>query len=64
MRIRAPELRGRGGWIGAVGPAPTLAGLRGKLVLLDVWTFCDDAGEHPACHPTRRDWGLPVRELW
>ena len=36
-RVRAPELFGRGGWIGA-GPDLTLAGLAGKIVVLDFWT--------------------------
>jgi DNA-binding beta-propeller fold protein YncE len=36
-RVRAPELRGAGGWIGA--DALTLAELRGKVVLLDFWTL-------------------------
>jgi thiol-disulfide isomerase/thioredoxin len=37
-RTRAPELRGAGGWINS---APlTLAGLRGRIVVLDFWTFC------------------------
>ena len=40
MRIRAPELVGRGGWINTGGQALTLADLRGKIVLLDFWTFC------------------------
>jgi thiol-disulfide isomerase/thioredoxin len=35
-RVRAPELRGAGGWIGVDGL--TLAGLRGRVVLLDFWT--------------------------
>ncbi len=38
-RVRAPELAGRGGWIGTDGPL-TLAGLRGRFVLLDFWTSC------------------------
>jgi thiol-disulfide isomerase/thioredoxin len=38
-RVRAPELAGRGGWIGTDGPL-SLAGLRGRFVLLDFWTFC------------------------
>ena len=38
-RVRAPELRGAGGWIGTDGPL-TLRGLRGRFVLLDFWTFC------------------------
>ncbi len=38
-RVRAPELVGRGGWIGTQEPL-TLAGLRGRFVLLDFWTFC------------------------
>jgi hypothetical protein len=22
---------------------------------------CDDEGEHPACHISQQDWGIPVR---
>ncbi|MDG6101155.1 NHL domain-containing thioredoxin family protein [Dactylosporangium aurantiacum] len=36
-RVRAPELRGRG-WLNTDGL--TLSDLRGKIVLLDFWTFC------------------------
>ncbi|MDP3714178.1 MAG: NHL domain-containing thioredoxin family protein [Mycobacteriales bacterium] len=38
-RVRAPELEGAGGWIGTDAPL-TLAGLRGRFVLLDFWTYC------------------------
>jgi thiol-disulfide isomerase/thioredoxin len=38
-RVRAPELHGAGGWINTSGPL-SLAALRGKVVLLDFWTFC------------------------
>jgi thiol-disulfide isomerase/thioredoxin len=38
-RVRAPELRGAGGWINTAAPL-TLADLRGRVVLLDFWTFC------------------------
>ncbi|BEP12993.1 redoxin domain-containing protein [Acidothermaceae bacterium B102] len=38
-RVRAPELYGAGGWINTDTPL-TLAGLRGRIVLLDFWTFC------------------------
>jgi len=38
-RVRAPELRGRA-WLNTGGRELTLAGLRGKIVLLDFWTFC------------------------
>ncbi len=37
-RVRAPELSGRGGWIGA-GRTLSLAALRGRIVLLHFWTF-------------------------
>ena len=40
-RVRAPELVGAGGWINTGGSELTLADLRGKIVLLDFWTFCD-----------------------
>ena len=40
VRVRAPELVGRGGWLNTGGQALSLAGLRGKIVLLDFWTFC------------------------
>ena len=39
-RVRAPELHGAGGWLNTGGRPLTLAGLRGKIVLLDFWTFC------------------------
>jgi thiol-disulfide isomerase/thioredoxin len=38
-RTRAPELQGAGGWIGTTAPL-TLSALRGKIVVLDFWTFC------------------------
>ena len=43
-RVRAPELDGSladpNGWWNTGGQAMTLAGLRGRFVLLDFWTFC------------------------
>jgi thiol-disulfide isomerase/thioredoxin/streptogramin lyase len=39
-RVRAPELVGAGGWINTGGRALSLAELRGRIVLLDFWTFC------------------------
>ncbi|QLI99592.1 redoxin domain-containing protein [Streptomyces sp. NEAU-sy36] len=39
-RVRAPELTGEGGWLNTGGHRPTLAGLRGRIVVLDFWTFC------------------------
>jgi thiol-disulfide isomerase/thioredoxin len=38
-RVRAPELKGRG-WFNTGGRDLTLADLRGKIILLDFWTFC------------------------
>ncbi|MBA0052753.1 redoxin domain-containing protein [Streptomyces sp. AJS327] len=38
-RVRAPELRGRA-WINTGGRRLSLAELRGRLVVLDFWTFC------------------------
>ena len=37
-RVRAPELVGHRGWLNTDGPL-TLAALRGKVVLLDFWTY-------------------------
>ena len=37
-RVRAPELRGAGGWLNTGGRELSLAGLRGRIVLLDFWT--------------------------
>ncbi|MGV9895721.1 NHL domain-containing thioredoxin family protein, partial [Streptomyces tendae] len=39
-RVRAPELAGRGGWINTGGRELSIAALRGRIVVLDFWTFC------------------------
>ncbi|SFD44936.1 NHL domain-containing thioredoxin family protein [Micromonospora sediminimaris] len=38
-RVRAPELRGRA-WLNTGGRQLTLADLRGRITVLDFWTFC------------------------
>jgi thiol-disulfide isomerase/thioredoxin len=38
-RVRAPELVGRG-WLNTGGRPITLADLRGRITVLDFWTFC------------------------
>jgi len=38
-RVRAPELRGTGGWLNTGEKSLTLADLRGRFVLVDFWTF-------------------------
>ncbi|MFG3525457.1 NHL domain-containing thioredoxin family protein [Streptomyces sp. NPDC047917] len=39
-RVRAPELVGKGGWLNTGDQQYTLADLRGRIVVLDFWTFC------------------------
>ena len=39
-RVRAPELVGKGGWLNTGGKDLTLADLRGRIAILDFWTFC------------------------
>lgn len=39
-RVRAPELVGAGGWLNTGGKELTLADFRGKITVLDFWTFC------------------------
>ena len=39
-RVRAPELVGAGGWIGTGGRELRLADFRGRILVLDFWTFC------------------------
>ena len=40
VRVRAPELIGRGGWLNTGGRAYAIKDFRGRFVLLDFWTFC------------------------
>ncbi|MFP3989129.1 NHL domain-containing thioredoxin family protein [Streptomyces sp. E11-3] len=39
-RVRAPELVGKGGWINTGGEELSLEKLRGRVVIVDFWTFC------------------------
>ncbi|MFI1430167.1 NHL domain-containing thioredoxin family protein [Streptomyces lydicus] len=39
-RVRAPELIGKGGWLNTGDKDLTLSDLRGRIVVLDFWTFC------------------------
>lgn len=39
VRVRAPELRGRG-WLNTGGRSYSLSDFRGRVLLLDFWTFC------------------------
>ncbi|MET9011886.1 thioredoxin-like domain-containing protein [Streptomyces olivaceoviridis] len=39
-RVRAPELTGKGGWLNTGDQQYSLADLRGRIVVLDFWTFC------------------------
>jgi hypothetical protein len=38
-RVRAPDLCGAGGWLNTDHPL-AIRGLRGRVVVLDFWTFC------------------------
>jgi thiol-disulfide isomerase/thioredoxin len=40
VRVRAPELIGKGGWINTGGKDLKLADFRGRTLILDFWTFC------------------------
>ncbi|MFM9706194.1 NHL domain-containing thioredoxin family protein [Streptomyces galilaeus] len=40
VRVRAPELIGKGGWLNTGGKQYSLADLRGRILVLDFWTFC------------------------
>ncbi len=39
-RVRAPELIGKGGWLNTGGKDLKLADFRGRILILDFWTFC------------------------
>ncbi|WP_329300715.1 redoxin domain-containing protein [Streptomyces sp. NBC_00659] len=40
VRVRSPELVGKGGWLNTGGKDLKLADFRGRVLILDFWTFC------------------------
>ncbi|MEV6191029.1 NHL domain-containing thioredoxin family protein [Streptomyces sp. NPDC051920] len=40
VRVRAPELVGKGRWLNTGGKDLKLADFRGRVLILDFWTFC------------------------
>ena len=39
-QVKAPDLDGGVGWFNTDGKALKMADLKGKVVLLDFWTYC------------------------
>src|SRR3954451_22997239 len=39
-RVRAPEIYGRGGWLNTDGKSYSITDFRGRVLILDFWTFC------------------------
>jgi hypothetical protein len=57
-----PELLGDGGGAGTgLERRLLLAGTEGVLHVAATAASCDEGVEHPACHITQQDWGIPVR---
>ena len=57
-----PELLVSGGGAGqGLRRELVLAGTGGVLHVAATAASCDDGVEHPACHITQQDWGIPVQ---
>ena len=57
-----PELLVDGGGAGTgLRRRLVLAGTEGVLHVAATAASCDEGVEHPACHITQQDWGIPVR---
>ena len=57
-----PELLASGGGAGqGLRRELVLAGTGGVLHVAATAASCDDGVEHPACHITQQDWGIPVQ---
>jgi sugar lactone lactonase YvrE len=57
-----PELLAVGGGVGTgLQRRLVLTGTEGVLHVAATAALCDEGVEHPACHITQQDWGIPVR---
>ena len=57
-----PELLQEGGGAGTgLRRRLVLTGSQGVLHVAATAASCDEGVEHPACHITQQDWGIPVR---